>query len=58
MSYNSKNLRALAKVFAEQVDQTFVKVLAKDFVKLARMGEVISTRGPPILKELSFKFCH
>ena len=33
-------------------------MLAKNFVKVARIGEVMSRRIPLILMELSFKFRH
>ena len=45
-------------LFSIQVDRTFLKVFAKNLVKVARIGEVVSRRGPAILGKLSFKCQH
>ena len=55
MGYNSKNMRAVAKVFSVEVDQIFLIVRAKNLVKVTRIGKVMGRERPPILKELSFK---
>ena len=40
MSYNSKNVRAVAKKFFQwQKDQTFLKVRSKNLVKVATIGQ-------------------
>ena len=44
MSYNSKNVRAVADFFGGQVEQTFLKVRARNLVKVARTGEAMSRR--------------
>ena len=58
MGYNSKNMRAVAKVFSVEVDQIFLIVRAKNLVKVTRIGKVMGRERPPILMELSFKFRH
>ena len=57
MNYTFKNGRA-REYFCAQVDQTFREVSAKNLVKLARIGEVMDRKRPPILRELSLKLCH
>ena len=58
MLCNSKNVRAVTEsFFFVQVDQTFLKVLVKSLVKVAKNGEGMSRRQP-ISRELSFKFYH
>ena len=53
MGYNSKNVRAVAKMFSVEVDQTFLKVRnSKNLVKVTRIGEVMGRKRPPALKEL------
>ena len=44
------------KFFSEQVDQIFLKVRGKNLEKVARIGEIMRRRDPPILRELSLKF--
>ena len=46
------------KRFSVEVDQTFLKVPAKNLVKVTGTGEVKGRKGPPILRKLSFKFRH
>ena len=41
-----------------EVDQTFLKVNAKDLVKVTRIKEVMGRKKPPNLRKLSFKFRH
>ena len=36
-----------------EVDQTFLNVLAKNLVKVARIGKVMGKKKPPTLRELS-----
>ena len=45
-----QNVPFLLEFFNVQVDQTFLKVSAKNLVKVAGTGEVISRKSPPILK--------
>ena len=40
MGCNSKNVGAATKIFSVEVDQTFLKVLAKNLVKVTGAGEV------------------
>ena len=58
MSYNSKNVRTVVEIFYSTSIPNFLKVRAKYLVKVATIGEVISRKRPPILRELSFKFGH
>ena len=50
------------KLFSAEVDKTFLKVHAKNFVKVTRTGEVKGRERPPTLtptlRKLSFKFRH
>ena len=46
------------KIFSAEVDQTFLKVHAKNLVKVAGTGEVKGRKGPSTLRKLSFKFRH
>ena len=39
MGHNSKNIRAMAKHFCVEVDQSFLKVRAKNFVKVLSSPE-------------------
>ena len=41
-----------------EVNRTFLKVHAKNLVKVTRIGEVIGRKRPPTLRKLSFKFRH
>ena len=56
MGYNSKNIRAVVKNFIVEVDGTFLKMCAKNLVKVTRIGEVMSRKGPPTLRNLYFHF--
>ena len=58
MGYNSKNVRAVANIFSADIDQTFLKVHAKNLVKVTGTGEVKRRKRPPTLRNLSFKFRH
>ena len=42
------------KNFSVQIDQTFLKVRAKNLVKVVGIGEVMSRKIPPVLRERSF----
>ena len=42
--------------FRVEVDQTFLKVHAKDLVKVSRNAKVMGRNRPPALRQLSFKF--
>ena len=42
--------------FRVEVDQTFLKVHAKDLVKVFRNVKVMGRNRPPTLRQLSFKF--
>ena len=44
------------KRFSVVVDQTFLKVHAKNLVKVTGTGEIKDRKGPPPLRKLSFKF--
>ena len=46
------------KIFSAEVDQTFLKVHAKNLVNVTGTGEVKSRKGNPNLRNLSFKFRH
>ena len=56
MGYNSKNIKAVTKVFYVEAAQTFLKVFAKNLVKVTRIGEVMGIKKPHTLWELYFKF--
>ena len=56
MGYNLKKLERWQKLFTVEVDQTFLKVRAKNLVKVTRIGKVMGKKRPPTLRELSFKF--
>ena len=58
MGCNSKNIRAVVQRFSAEVDQIFLKVYAKNLVKVIRTGEVKGRKRPPTLVKLSFKFRH
>ena len=59
MGYDSKNIGAVVKSFyCREVDQTLLKVHAKNLVKVTRTGELMRRKRPPTLKKLSFKFLH
>lgn len=50
-------------LFSIRVDRTFLKVFAKILVKVARIGEVVSRRGPAILTKrasniIKYNFTH
>ena len=55
MGYKSKNIRAAVKIFGVQVNQTFLKVHARNLVKVTRTGEVMGRKRSLILRNLSFK---
>ena len=44
------------KLFSVEVDQTFLKVHAKNLVKVTGTWEVKGRKRPPTLRKLSFKF--
>ena len=44
------------KFFSVEVDRTFLKMCAKNLVKVTRIAEVMSRNGPPTLRNLSFQF--
>ena len=46
------------KLFSGEVDQTFLKVHAKNLVKVTGTGEVKGRKRPPTLRKLSLKFRH
>ena len=46
------------KLFNAEVDQTFLKVHAKNLVKVTRTREVMGRKRPPTLRKLSLKFHH
>ena len=46
------------KLFNAEVDQTFLKVHAKNLVKVTRTREVMGRKRPPTLRKLSLKFRH
>ena len=46
------------KLFSVEVDQTFLKVHAKNLVKVTGTGEVKGRKRPPTLRKLFFKFRH
>ena len=50
--------RQRQKLFSVEVDQTFLKVPAKNLVKVTGTGEIKGGKGPPTLRKLSFKFRH
>ena len=52
----SKNVKVAAKLFSAEVDQTFLKVHAKNLVKVTGTGGVKGRKRPPTLRKLSFKF--
>ena len=56
MGYNSKNRRAVAKMF-ERIGNPNISG-AKYLVKVTWIGEIMGRKRPPTLKELSFKFRH
>ena len=58
MGYKSKKIKAAVKFFSEEVDQNFLKVYAKNLVKVTRIGEVMGSKRPPTLRKLSFMFGH
>ena len=58
MGYNPKELEWWQKFFTVEVDQTFLKVRAKNLVKVTRIGKVMGKKRPSTLRELSFKFRH
>ena len=58
MGCNSKNVGAATKIFSVEVDQTFLKVLAKNLVKVTGTEEVKGRKGLSSLRKLSFKFRH
>ena len=58
MGYKSKKIKAAVKFFSEEVDRNFLKVDAKNFVKITKIGEVMSSKTPPTLKKLCFMFGH
>ena len=58
MGYNFKNVRAVASISSADIDQTFLKVHAKNLAKVTGTGEVKSRKRPPTLRNLSFKFRH
>ena len=41
-----------------ELDQTFLKVNAKNLTKVTRIGEVMGRKRPPTLRKVSFKFRH
>ena len=45
-------------MFSVEVDQNFLKVHAKDLVKVTGSGEVKGRKRPPTLRKLSLKFRH
>ena len=58
MGYKSKKIKAAVKFLSVEVDRNFLKVHAKNFVKVTRIGEVMGSKKPPTLRKLSFKFGH
>ena len=58
MGYKSKKIKKAVKFFSAEVDRNFLKVYAKNFVKVARIGEVMGSKRLPTLKKLCFKFGH
>ena len=47
--FSVQKCKAVAVGFVVQEEQTFLKVHAKNLVKVVRIGEVMSRRIPPIL---------
>ena len=41
-----------------EVDQTFLKVSAKNLMEVPGAGEAKGRKGPPTLRKLSFRFRH
>ena len=53
-----KKLELWQKFFSVEVDETILKVRAKNLVKVTRIGKVMGKNIPSTLRELSFKFRH
>ena len=51
MGYNSKKYKLWQKFFTVEVDQTFLKVSAKNLVKVTRIGKIMDKKKPPTLSE-------
>ena len=51
-----KKLELWQKFFSVEVDETILKVRAKNLVKVTRIGKVMGRKRPPTLRRLSFKF--
>ena len=49
-----RQLKKLLNVFSVDADRSFLKMCAKNLVKVTRIGEVMSRKGPPTLRNLSF----
>ena len=48
----------IIKIVSVEVEQTFLKVHAKNLVRVIRIGEVMDKKRIPTLRKLSFKFPH
>ena len=46
------------KPFSAKIDETFLKVHAKNLVKVTRTEEVMGRKRTPILRKFSLKFRH
>ena len=58
MGYKSKSIRAAVKSFSVQVNWSFLKVHAKNLMRVTRIGEVMGRKRSPTLRKLSFKISY